>query len=87
MLTGWGSATETELKLEASAPKIAVAIRPRRPVEGVEVFMVLSWIVDERRLDLPDGPVGFSSTSGTLCAPERRCMKLGPRLVNEDEDW
>jgi hypothetical protein len=24
-------------------------------VEGDEVFMVVSWIVDERRLDLPDG--------------------------------
>ena len=36
-----GSAAETALKLEASAPKIAVAIRPRRPVEGVEVFMVV----------------------------------------------
>jgi hypothetical protein len=48
MLTGLGSsAAETALKLEASAPKIAVAIRPRRPVQGVEVFMVVSWMIDE----------------------------------------
>jgi hypothetical protein len=37
-----GSAAETALKLEASAPKIAVAIRRQRPVEGVVVFMVVS---------------------------------------------
>src|SRR5262249_40681512 len=41
------SAAETALKLEASAPKIAVAIRPRRPMEKVEAFMVISWMVDE----------------------------------------
>jgi hypothetical protein len=37
-----GSAAETALKLAASAPKIAVAIRPRRPVERDETFMVVS---------------------------------------------
>jgi hypothetical protein len=42
MLAELGSATETALKLEASAPKIAVAIRVRRLVEGVEVFIVVS---------------------------------------------
>src|SRR6267142_446203 len=55
MLAELGSAAETALKVEASVPKIAVAIRPRRPVEGDEVFMVVSWIFDERRSDLPDG--------------------------------
>jgi len=53
-------------------------------------------------MDLPDdrglleavyvGPLrfsqlGFSSTAETLCAAERRCMKLGRRLVNVGEDW
>jgi hypothetical protein len=42
MLAELGSAAETALKLEASAPKIAVAIRTRRPVEGDEVLMVVS---------------------------------------------
>jgi hypothetical protein len=42
MLAELGSATETALKLETSAPKIPVAMRPRRPVEEVEVFMVVS---------------------------------------------
>jgi hypothetical protein len=37
-----GSAAETALKLEARAPKIAVAIRPGRPAETVEVFIVFS---------------------------------------------
>jgi hypothetical protein len=55
MLAELGSAAQTALKLEASTTKIAEAIRPRRPMEGDEVFMVVSWIVDERRLDLPDG--------------------------------
>jgi hypothetical protein len=40
-----GSAAETALKLQASAPKIAVAIRPRRPVERDELFMVVSWFM------------------------------------------
>jgi hypothetical protein len=38
------SAAETALKLEASTPKIAVAMRPRRLVKPVEGFMVVSWI-------------------------------------------
>jgi hypothetical protein len=42
MLAELGSAAETALKLEASAAKIEVAIRPRRPVEGDEVFIVVS---------------------------------------------
>ena len=69
-----GSAAETALKLEASAPKIAVAIRLRRAVEGVEVFIVVSRL-------------GCLAPLNTLCAPKRRCMKLGPRLVNVGEDW
>jgi hypothetical protein len=44
MLAELGSAAETALKLKARAPKIAVAIRPRRPVEGVEVFIVISQL-------------------------------------------
>src|SRR5215471_18469323 len=94
ILAELGSAAETAQKLTASATKIPEAIKRRRPVEGDEVLMVVSWIVDERRLDLPDGsgrweavyvgppavlPIGFSSTQKTLCAPKRRCMKLGPR--------
>jgi len=39
-----GSAAETVQKLAASATKIAEAIKPRRPVEGDEVFMVVSWM-------------------------------------------
>jgi hypothetical protein len=42
MLAELESAADTALKLEASAAKIAAAIRPRRPVEGDEVFMVVS---------------------------------------------
>jgi hypothetical protein len=49
------SAPETVQKLAASATKIAEATRPRRLVDGDEVFMVVSWIFDERRWDLPDG--------------------------------
>jgi hypothetical protein len=41
-----GSAVETALKLEARAPKIALAIRPGKPEEAVEAFMVLSRDVD-----------------------------------------
>src|SRR6267378_1789609 len=37
------SAAETALTLEARAPRIAVAIRPRGPLERVIVFMVISW--------------------------------------------
>jgi hypothetical protein len=40
--TGVGSAAETALKLEARALKIAAAIRQRRPVEAVELFIVVS---------------------------------------------
>jgi hypothetical protein len=36
----------TAVKLEASALKIAVATRPRRRVEVVIVFMVVSRMVD-----------------------------------------
>jgi hypothetical protein len=42
MLAELGSAAETALKLEANAPRIAVAIRPRRPVGRDELFMVVS---------------------------------------------
>ena len=69
-----GSAAQTALKLETSAPKIAAAIRPRRAVEGVEMFIVISRL-------------GCLAPLKTLCAPERRCMKLGPRLVKVGEDW
>src|SRR5689334_20346621 len=48
MLTGLASAAETALKLEASTPKTAVAIRLRRPVEWVEVFMVVSCVPSEK---------------------------------------
>jgi hypothetical protein len=76
-----GSAAEAALKLEASVPKIAVAIRPRRPAEGVEVFIVVSWIVDEKRLDLHGrgrgrweavyiGPLRFSQLG--FQAPQKR---------------
>ena len=95
-----GSAAETALKLEASAAKIAVAIGPRRPVEGTEVFMGILWMVVEwicpiavvvrRRVYVGSTavlPIGYSSTAETLCARERRCMKLGPRLVKVVEDW
>ena len=46
---GLMSAAETALKLEASAPSIAVAIRPRRPVVAIKVFMVVSRMVDKGR--------------------------------------
>jgi hypothetical protein len=58
-----GSAAETALKLAARAPKIVVAMRPRRSVEAVEVFMVVSCIVDKRRLDLPDGRRAVASAT------------------------
>jgi hypothetical protein len=95
MLAELGSAAETALKLEASAPKIAVAIRPRRPMEGDEVFMVVSWIGDEKRLDLPDGggrweavyvgppavlPVGFSSTVENAMRPNAAVHETGPKV-------
>jgi hypothetical protein len=51
MLTGLGSAVEAALKLEASAPKIAVATRLPRRVEELEVFMVVSWMVNGSGLD------------------------------------
>jgi hypothetical protein len=54
-LTAPESAAATALKLKARAPKIVVAIRPRRPVKAVEVFMVVSQIVDKGEPDLPDG--------------------------------
>jgi hypothetical protein len=42
MLAELGSAAETALKLEASVPKMAEAIRPRRPEEEDEAFMFVS---------------------------------------------
>jgi hypothetical protein len=77
-----GSAAETALKLEASAPKIAVAIRPRRPVQGVEVFMVVSWIVDERRLDLPDGPGRWEAVyvGENAMRPRPAVHETGPKV-------
>jgi hypothetical protein len=65
-----GSAAETALKLEARAPKIAAAIRVRRPVEAVEVFMVISWIVDKGGVDLPGGR---GSLGGGLGRPRLGC--------------
>jgi hypothetical protein len=65
---------ETALKPEARAPKIVVAIRPRRPVEAVEVFMVVSQIVDKDGLDLPDGPWSLGSDI-------RRLPWLVPKLL------
>jgi hypothetical protein len=40
------AAAETAVKPEARALKIAAAIRLRRGLELVMVFMVVSWVVD-----------------------------------------
>jgi hypothetical protein len=73
MLAELGSAAETAQKLAASATKIAEAIEPRRPVEGDEVFMVVSWIVDEGGWICPKAvAVGRHSKSAAL-----RSSKLG----------
>src|SRR4029077_7820020 len=69
-----GSAAETALKLEAKVPKIAAAIRPRRPVEAVEVSMVVSWIGFARWAVV----VGSRSTSALLGVPCRTNLPPHP---------
>jgi hypothetical protein len=86
-----GSAAETALKLEASAQKIAVAIRPRRPVEGIEVLMFVSWMVDEwicpmtvvvgRRCTFPCGsPSWVFKHCRNAMRPRAAVHETGPKL-------
>src|ERR1700745_315130 len=94
MLAELGSAAETEQKLEASTPKIAVAIRPRRPLEGDEAFMVVSlmslkgdWIcpvavvVGRRSKSAPYGSPNwdFKHTESAM-RPKAAVHETGPKV-------
>lgn len=62
MLAELESAAETVLKLETSAAKTAAAIRPRRPVEGVEVFIVISQLGFKHAADAMRPKAGVHET-------------------------